>query len=294
VSGGPIYAPTSVGEYYSTATPAQPTSTGTTPSCGKYHYVASGDTCNGIAVRYGITFATIRQLNTQINEGCTNLWLDYAYCVAPISPPPVSTDGTCGPNYGMTTCVGSAFGSCCSNSGYCGDGSTYCGAGNCCSGACTAPDPGITQDGTCGPDHNNWLCGDSVYGPCCSTSGYCGNTPAHCDVGNCISGACNTAQGGPSTDGSCGPLFAVSLHHDSPICTYPDFCREIKSAPEYLSVLAARYMGIVVMEMLTVSIDVSPWRLDDGIVLICCAQVGQETAIPELISDSIAHSLSSV
>lgn len=240
VSGGPIFAPTTIGKYYSTATPAQPTPTGTTQSCGKYHYVASGDTCNGIAVRYGITFTTIRELNTQINEGCTNLWLDYAYCVAPVTEPGVSTDGTCGPNHGMKTCMGSTFGSCCSNYGYCGDGTTYCGTGNCFSGACTGSNQGVTEDGTCGPDHNNWLCGDSVYGRCCSTSGYCGNSPAHCDVGNCISGACNTDEGGPSTEGSCGPLFAVSLPFDSAMYIHTDSCRGTKFAPERSSALVAR------------------------------------------------------
>lgn len=206
--GGPVFAPTTIGDYYATATPAQPTSTGTTESCGKYHYTASGDTCNGVAVRYGITFEKFRELNTQILEDCSNLWLGYAYCVAPVTTPVVTKDGTCGPDYGMTTCVGSTFGSCCSNYGYCGDGSAFCGAGNCFSGACTGSNEGITKDGTCGPDHSNWLCGDSSYGACCSTSGYCGNSPAHCGAGNCISGACDTDEGGPSIDGSCGTQFA--------------------------------------------------------------------------------------
>ncbi|KAH9859233.1 hypothetical protein J1614_012249 [Plenodomus biglobosus] len=106
----------------------------------------------------------------------------------------------------MTICVGSTFGGFCSNYGFCGDGTAFCGAGNCFSGAWTGSNEGITKDGTCGPDQSNWLCGESAYGACCSTSGYCGgNSPAHCGADNCISGACDTDEGGPSIDGSCGP-----------------------------------------------------------------------------------------
>lgn len=53
-------------------------------------------------------------------------------------------------------------------------------------------------------------------------------------------------------------------------------------------------MGIVVMEMITVSTDINPWRPDYGIILIYRAQVGQATAIPELVFNSVAHSLSRV
>ncbi|KAF5557752.1 muramidase [Fusarium napiforme] len=43
-------------------------------------------------------------------------------------PTNVSTDGTCGGTKGKT-CLNSAFGDCCSSSGYCGDSSPYCGGG---------------------------------------------------------------------------------------------------------------------------------------------------------------------
>lgn len=204
----PVYAPTAASSYYSTANHAQPTSTGTIADCGRYHDVASGDTCNSVALRYGITFGDMRTFNTQINTDCTNLWLGYSYCVARVTQPPKSTDGSCGPSSNQAICNGTGFGDCCSYSGYCGSTTAYCGSGNCYSGACTGPQQGITQDGTCGPANHGWLCGDSTWGKCCSTSGYCGNTPAHCDPGNCVSGACNTNPGGPSTDGSCGPNFA--------------------------------------------------------------------------------------
>lgn len=65
----PIYAPTASTAYYSTGAclssvkfnvseahcylgmHAQPTSTGTIADCGRYHDVASGDTCNSVALR---------------------------------------------------------------------------------------------------------------------------------------------------------------------------------------------------------------------------------------------------
>ncbi|KAI9035706.1 uncharacterized protein KD926_002987 [Aspergillus affinis] len=67
--------------------PAEPTQPGTTESCGRYYKVASGDTCNFIALRLWIW------------DNCTNLWLDYDVCVAPVSATTVSEDGTCGPSY---------------------------------------------------------------------------------------------------------------------------------------------------------------------------------------------------
>lgn len=75
-----------------------------------------------------------------------------------------------------------------------------------------------SQDGQCGPAHNNLLCdpNSTVYsGSCCSQYGWCGSTAAHCGTG-CLSGCGNT----PSTpvastaatvpardDGRCGKDF---------------------------------------------------------------------------------------
>ncbi|KAH7175360.1 hypothetical protein EDB81DRAFT_895874 [Dactylonectria macrodidyma] len=47
---------------------------------------------------------------------------------SPTSTTNVSCDGTCGGTDGMN-CKGSAFGDCCSSSGYCGSSSQYCGGG---------------------------------------------------------------------------------------------------------------------------------------------------------------------
>ncbi|KAH7070252.1 carbohydrate-binding module family 18 protein [Paraphoma chrysanthemicola] len=212
---GVIYAPTAAGSYYSTASAAAPTRTGTTASCGLYHTVVSGDTCNSVALRYGIKFQTIKDLNNVIDDTCTNLWLDYAICVAPVTQAPKSSDGTCGPGASHATCEGTAFGSCCSTSGYCGSNIDYCGAGNCASGACSGDGTGVTTDGTCSPTIS---CNNPSFGPCCSTSGYCGSTKDYCGPGNCSSGACDANEGGLSTDGSCGPNFAGNK-----ICTGTQF-----------------------------------------------------------------------
>ncbi|KAF7532454.1 hypothetical protein G7054_g7955 [Neopestalotiopsis clavispora] len=61
----------------------------------------------------------------------------------------ISTDGACNSN--GKTCKGSAFGDCCSASGYCGNDTAHCGAG-CVSafGTCTSGASTISTDGICG------------------------------------------------------------------------------------------------------------------------------------------------
>ncbi|KAF2109263.1 glyoxal oxidase [Lophiotrema nucula] len=86
-----------------------------------------------------------------------------------------------------------------------------------------------STDGTCGPANGNTLCDpkSTVYtGTCCSSYGWCGNTPAHCGTG-CISGCTNsaasssvkvvaatssakpaaTSAAAPRSDGRCGKDF---------------------------------------------------------------------------------------
>ncbi|KUJ13268.1 carbohydrate-binding module family 18 protein [Mollisia scopiformis] len=198
--------PTAAGSYYTTATASEPTQTGTVPACGRYYNVVSGDTCNGICLRFGINETELHDLNTYLNSGCTNLWLKTAVCVAPVSKGPVSTDGTCGPSHDYAICDGTSFGRCCSVGGACGNTSEYCSHNNCYSGACQAPST-ATQNGTCGPSYGGTTCTNAVFGQCCSIYGFCGNGTAYCGTGNCYSGACQDSNN-LSTDGSCGPLFA--------------------------------------------------------------------------------------
>ncbi|KAL4902739.1 hypothetical protein BDW74DRAFT_169329 [Aspergillus multicolor] len=185
-ASGVIAAPTGPGEYFTTAIPAQPTQVGTIESCGRYYSVVSGDT---------------------IRDDCTNLWLDYDVCVAPVSKTAVSEDGTCGPSHDNTVCEGSSFGECCSTSGYCGTGVGYCSPGNCVSGACE-PNNGATTDGTCGPDASYKTCSNPNFGSCCSIYGYCGDGVEFCGPGLCYSGDCDPDIGGPSINSECGPSFA--------------------------------------------------------------------------------------
>lgn len=143
-----ITAPGATGEptYYTAATAAYPTQSGTISECGNYYLVVAGDDCSTIDLRFGLNFSQLQEYNPYLNSTCGNLWLNYDICVAPVTPETVSTDGTCPAG---VTCVGSAFGDCCSPFGYCGTGSDYCIS----TGNGTA-----TQDGTCGPDYGGTTC----------------------------------------------------------------------------------------------------------------------------------------
>jgi hypothetical protein len=101
-----------------------------------------------------------------------------------------TTDGTCGPDHGGSTCT-PQFGSCCSIYGYCGNSSDFCGAGNCYSGACDTDTGGPSTNGECGPNFaGNKTCTGTQFGDCCSVAGYCGSTSEYCSGSNCYSGAC--------------------------------------------------------------------------------------------------------
>ncbi|KAH8666888.1 hypothetical protein BX600DRAFT_511777 [Xylariales sp. PMI_506] len=104
----------------------------------------------------------------------------------------VTTDGTCGVNFGGTVCGDWSTGNCCSSAGYCGSGSLYCGNG-CQSGDCIIG--GQTTDGTCGAQNNDAICGNWTSGSCCSNAGYCGSTDDYCALDNCQSGPCGGGSG---------------------------------------------------------------------------------------------------
>ncbi|KAJ6019714.1 hypothetical protein N7522_001781 [Penicillium canescens] len=245
-----ITAPTGTGAYFTTAIPAYPTQDGTASDCGKYYQVSTGDDCATVDLKFGLNFTTLQSLNTFLNDTCSNLWLNYDICVAPVSTPVVSTDGSCGvgvtctgstfgsccssagkctndcgsagngtvstnglcgPNNNYMTCPGSEFGDCCSIYGYCGNGTTFCGAGNCYAGSCATDNGGPSLNGECGPNFaGNKTCTGTQFGSCCSTSGYCGSTNDYCSPPNCYSGACLTS-GYTSTNGECGPNFSGNM-----------------------------------------------------------------------------------
>ncbi|KAK9583680.1 hypothetical protein V6Z90_006255 [Aspergillus fumigatus] len=71
-----------------TSPPPQPTSSGLEPQMpgivsnyAKFYQVKSGDSCWSIENAAGITLAQFRSWNTQIDESCTNLWVDYYVCI---------------------------------------------------------------------------------------------------------------------------------------------------------------------------------------------------------------------
>lgn len=92
----------------------------------------------------------------------------------------ISSNGRCGVGYGYT-CLGSSFGSCCSQYSYCGSTPAYCATG-CQSGygscSSTSPSPSqpastttVSKDGTCGGT-KGYTCLKSTFGNCCSQYGY--------------------------------------------------------------------------------------------------------------------------
>ncbi|RJE19225.1 LysM domain protein [Aspergillus sclerotialis] len=64
-----------------TSNPHSPTQPGLAENCDKFHKVISGDQCGTIEAQYGITGAQFSKWNPYIDDGCTNLWLDYYVCV---------------------------------------------------------------------------------------------------------------------------------------------------------------------------------------------------------------------
>lgn len=81
----------------STAPPPEPTNSpqmpGIIPTCDRFYKIQSGDICDTIASRNGITVAQLRSWNSEINASCSNLWVDYYICVhvPGAAPPPTST-----------------------------------------------------------------------------------------------------------------------------------------------------------------------------------------------------------
>lgn len=77
-----------------TVSPVMP---GYASNCNRWYKVRSGDQCDTIASRNGITIAQIRTWNSQVNAGCTNLWLDYYICIGvPVTAPSPLMPGTAG------------------------------------------------------------------------------------------------------------------------------------------------------------------------------------------------------
>lgn len=107
--------------------------------CSKVVTAKAGDTCASISQMTGITVSQFLLANPSVST-CASLVAGIQYCVDPTfaatttttaGPAPtgglqVSVDGECGNGL---TCLGSSYGSCCSEHGWCGSTDDHCGVG---------------------------------------------------------------------------------------------------------------------------------------------------------------------
>lgn len=74
---------------------------GVVASCNRFYKVQSGDGCDVIAQKNGITTAQLRSWNAEINASCTNLWADYYICTGvpgAVTNPPTTTTSAPSPS----------------------------------------------------------------------------------------------------------------------------------------------------------------------------------------------------
>lgn len=82
----PVLAtPASSTVYTTTATPADPTPSGTVANCGLYYAVAEGDFCNTVALNFSITLDQLYAMNPALFTNCSNLLTGFDYCVATVA-----------------------------------------------------------------------------------------------------------------------------------------------------------------------------------------------------------------
>lgn len=81
-----------------------PTNKGSSEDCNKWHVVGTGDNCGVVESKYKITHATFRTLNPAINDACSNLVTEMAYCVRVWVPQPEIT-GSAPPTASRTSVV---------------------------------------------------------------------------------------------------------------------------------------------------------------------------------------------
>ncbi|EDP47822.1 conserved hypothetical protein [Aspergillus fumigatus A1163] len=77
--GGVIPSPSM--SIWSVISGLEPQMPGIVSNYAKFYQVKSGDSCWSIENAAGITLAQFRSWNTQIDESCTNLWVDYYVCI---------------------------------------------------------------------------------------------------------------------------------------------------------------------------------------------------------------------
>ncbi|KUI60197.1 hypothetical protein VP1G_07396 [Cytospora mali] len=86
---GGAYTPVSATQAYTTvytttATPAEPTPSGTIPNCGLYYGVVAGDSCSNVSLHFSITLDQFYAMNPSLFANCSNLLTGIDYCVATV------------------------------------------------------------------------------------------------------------------------------------------------------------------------------------------------------------------
>ncbi|KAH6874031.1 LysM domain-containing protein [Thelonectria olida] len=80
--------PTSTGNGIETPEPTQPDMVG---NCNKFYFVKTGDSCDSIASKNGITSGDLLKWNPSVGSTCTGLWANAYVCVGIIGGSPTTT-----------------------------------------------------------------------------------------------------------------------------------------------------------------------------------------------------------
>ncbi|KAH7159574.1 hypothetical protein B0J13DRAFT_642947 [Dactylonectria estremocensis] len=87
---------TKAGNGVETPTPIQP---GMVTNCNKFYFVQTGDTCDTLVKKYGISQAQLSTWNPKVGSTCTGLWAATYACVGIIGGTPTTPDdGTATPS----------------------------------------------------------------------------------------------------------------------------------------------------------------------------------------------------
>lgn len=63
-------------------TPTAQKAPGAIASCKGWYTVVNGDYCGKVGQQFGVSMSNLQKWNTQLKSDCSNLWLNYSYCVS--------------------------------------------------------------------------------------------------------------------------------------------------------------------------------------------------------------------
>ncbi|KAK4666249.1 hypothetical protein QC763_0070920 [Podospora pseudopauciseta] len=93
-------SPTTPGNGITTPTPTQATIVN---NCDEFYFVVSGDTCESVAAKHGITQAQFLSWNPSVGSTCTGLWGNAYACVSIIGHTPTKPTTTTSAGNGIAT-----------------------------------------------------------------------------------------------------------------------------------------------------------------------------------------------